>query len=181
MMQRLLVVALAAVGVMFFLSGPSLAAAPPGLVYGQLSSTVSQQPKNTSPVVVEMNSNDALGGLTHSDKEKTGDVVVNEDGVYLMIAACQMGKETGESDEYVDLWLRQNNKDIDNSNCRQAIKDQKFTTVLVSQGISELKKGDVINVCIAVSSPDKGLGIIATKPQGEPVIPSIIFSMYKIK
>ena len=93
--------------------------------------------------------------------------------------AVQVGKEVGESDEYVDVWIRQNGKDVDNSNCRQQIKDPKFTTVLVCQGIAECKAGDVFNVAISSSSPDKGLGAVAVKPKGEPVIPSIIFSMYK--
>ena len=83
-------------------------------------------------------------------------------------------------DEYVDIWLKQNGKDVDNSGCRQAIKDPKFTTVLVSQGIAECKAGDVFSVAVSASSPGKGLGIVAMKPKGEPAIPSIIFSMYKI-
>jgi len=151
-----------------------------GPVYAQLSSLMTQLPKDTTPVIVSMESNDALSGLTHSDKEKTDQITVKTAGVYFVVAACQVGKETGESDDYVDIWIKQNGKDVDNSGCRQAIKDPKFTTVLVCQGVAECKAGDVFQVALSASSAGKGLGIQAMKPKGEPAIPSIIFSMYKI-
>src|SRR5262249_5170801 len=131
-------------------------------------------------LTVTMESNDALAGLVHSDKDKPGEIVVKTPGVYFIVAAVQVGKESGESDEYLDVWLRQNGKDVDNSGCRQAVKDPQFTTVLVSQGIAECKAGDVFNVMISSSSSDKGVGIVAMKPKNEATIPSIIFSMYKI-
>ena len=61
------------------------------------------------------------------------EITVKVPGVYFIVAAVQVGKENGDSDEYLDVWLKQNGKDVDNSGCRQAIKDQKFTPVLVSQ------------------------------------------------
>jgi hypothetical protein len=152
----------------------------PGPIYAQLSSANTQLPKDSTPLIVSMESNDSLSGLVHSDKDKAGEITVKTAGVYLIVAAAQVGKEMGESDEYVDIWLKQNGKDVDNSGCRQAIKDPKFTTVLVSQGIAECKAGDVFSVAVSASSPGKGLGIVAMKPKGEPAIPSIIFSMYKI-
>lgn len=156
------------------------AAEKPGPIYAQLSSASTQLPKDSTPLIVSMESNDSLSGLVHSDKDKSGEITVKTAGVYFVVAAAQVGKETGESDEYVDIWLKQNGKDVDNSGCRQAIKDPKFTTVLVSQGIAECKAGDVFSVAVSASSPGKGLGIVAMKPKGEPAIPSIIFSMYKI-
>ena len=151
-----------------------------GPVYAQLSSAVSQKPKDKTPLIVTMESNDALAGLTHDEKNKPANVVVKTPGVYFMVAAIQVGKDAPEADDYVDVWIKQNGKDVDNSGCRQAVKDPKFTTVLVCQGIAECKAGNVFNVAISANSPGKGLGITAIKPQGEPVIPSIIFSMYKI-
>jgi hypothetical protein len=41
--------------------------------------------------------------------------------------------------------------------------------------------GDVINVMMAVEKTGEGLGIEAIKTHGRPLIPSIIFSMHKIK
>jgi len=156
------------------------AAEPKAANYAQLSSTASQRPKDTEPLMVNMESNDALSGLVHSDKQDTSKIVVKTAGVYFIVAAAQVGKASGDDDAYVDIWLKQNGKDVDNSGCRQAIKDKSFTTVLVSQGIAECKAGDVFSVAISASTPGKGLGIVAIKPKGEPVIPSIIFSMYKI-
>ena len=113
------------------------------------------------------------GCVSTVDDQKTA-------GVYLCVAAIQVGKESGEAGDYLDVWIKQNGKDVDNSGCRQVIHDPKYTTVLVCQGIAECKAGDVFQVAIAASAAGKGIGIKAIKPAGEPVIPSIIFSMFKI-
>lgn len=150
-------------------------------VYAQLSSTVSQQPKVTTPTLATMNSNDAIKGIVHTVDGKNTDIVIKADGVYFVVIAAQVGKEKGDGDEFVNLWLKQAGKDVDNSNTRQHIKDPKFTSVLVCQGICEAKAGDVLQIAFSVSSTDKGLGIIATAPKGEPVIPSVIVSVFKLK
>ena len=150
-------------------------------IYAQLSSEVTQDPQDTKPMIVQMQSNDALQGLDHSDKTNTGTLTVKTAGAYFVVAAVQVGKDsTGEAGDYLDIWIKQNGKDVDNSGCRQVIHDPKFTTVMVCQGVSECKAGDTFNVAIAASVAGKGIGIKAIKPAGEPVIPSIIFSMYKI-
>jgi hypothetical protein len=151
-----------------------------GPAYAQLSSMTTQLPKGGAPLTVMMENNDALSGLTHDPKAKPGEIKVDQDGVYFIVAAIQVGKEKGDTEDFVDVWIKQNGKDVDNSGCRQAVPDPKYTTVLVSQGIAECKAGDVINVAISASAPDKGLGIVATSPKGEATIPSIILSMYKI-
>jgi hypothetical protein len=153
--------------------------APPGPIYAQLSSSLSQKASLTGTLVT-MDSNDAIGGLEHDDKGKGSDVTIKTDGVYFMVAAIQVAKEKGDGDDYIDVWMKQNGKDVDNSGCRQAIKDPKFTTVLVCQGIAECKAGDKFNVVISSSSADNGVGIVKIAPKGEPAIPSIIFSIYKI-
>ena len=108
-------------------------------------------------------------------------MAVKTPGVYFVVAAIQVGKDAeGSPGDYLDVWIKQNGKDVDNSGCRQVIHDAKYTTVLVCQGIAECKAGDTFNVAIAASAAGKGIGIKAIKPAGEPLIPSIIFSMYKI-
>ena len=42
-------------------------------------------------------------------------------------------------------------------------------------------EGDVLNVMMAVEKTGEGLGIEAIKTKDRPLIPSIIFSMHKIK
>lgn len=148
-------------------------------IYAQLSSPDSQMPAS-GPLIVKMSSNDALAGLTHDDKGNSGEIKVTTAGAYFMVAAVQVGKDSGGPEDYVDVWIKQNGKDVDNSNCRQVIHDPKYTSVMVCQGVAECKAGDTFNVVISASSPGKGLGVKAIKPAGEPVIPSIIFSMYKI-
>lgn len=150
-----------------------------GPIYAQLSSLLTQK-VGTSPTLVKMESNDAIQGISHSDKEKNTDIVIKTPGVYFIMAAAQVGRDSGTSDDHVDLWVKVNGKDVDNSNTRQTVKDAKFTAVLVCQGIAECKAGDVINAVIASSSPKSELGIMAITPKGEPAIPSIILSMYKI-
>jgi hypothetical protein len=157
------------------------AAGPAGPVYGQMSSSLSQK-AGLQGTLVTMDSNDALGGLEHDDKGKSSDIVIKDEGVYFMVAAIQVGKEKGDGeDDYIDVWMKQNGKDVDNSGCRQTIKDSKFTTVLVCQGIAECKAGDKFNVVISSNSADHGVGVIKIAPKGEPAIPSIIFSIFKIK
>ena len=188
MQKRLIIpVSLIACGVaawmIFHRLTPTKAAEPaaPTAIYAQLSSEVSQDPKEGKPMIVEMQSNDALAGLDHSDKTNTGVVTVKTAGAYFMVAAVQVGKDAaGDTGDYLDIWIKQNGKDVDNSTCRQVIHDAKFTTVMVCQGVAECKAGDTFNVAISASSPGKGIGIKVIKPAGEPVVPSIIFSMYKI-
>jgi len=152
---------------------------PPGPLYAQISSSTSQ----LAPVggtLVKMDSNDALGGLEHDDKGNGADITIKTAGVYFMVAAIQVGKTSGDSSDYIDVWMKQNGKDVDNSGCRQSIMDPKFTTVLVCQGIAECKAGDKFNVAISSNTADHGVGIVKIAPKGEPAIPSIIFSVYKI-
>ncbi|AIF84722.1 hypothetical protein NTE_02679 [Candidatus Nitrososphaera evergladensis SR1] len=148
----------------------------------QLSSTESIQPTDTAPVVVTMNSNDYINaGVTHSNTSNTGDVVVNEPGAYLIVAAGQVGKTSGNNTTCnVDLWLRQNDKDVANSNTRASVISTNDTIVLVSQAILLLNKGDKINTMVSVSATDQGCGLINTAPAGEPDIPAIIFSIARI-
>jgi len=76
------------------------------------------------------------------------------------------------------MWMRVNGKDVDNSNTEQLIADPSFTAVLVSQGVAELKRGDRVEVVFSGSEP--GVGLVIKKPAGEPVVPSIIFSGWRI-
>ena len=74
-----------------------------------------------------------------------------------------------------------NGEDIANSNVRCTITDEKYKDVIVNQTMMPFKSGDVLNVMMAVEKTGVGLGIEAIKTEGRPLIPSIIFSMHKIK
>ena len=150
----------------------------------QLSHTESIQPNVTEPVYVSMNSNDYItGGITHSSSRNTADVIVNEEGSYLIVAAGQVGKTSGTSGNTtcnVDLWLRHNGEHVENSNTRASVPTANDTIVLVSQAIMPLKPDDTINTMMSVSATDQGCGLINTAPSSEPNIPAIIFSMIRI-
>jgi hypothetical protein len=147
----------------------------------QLSHTKSIQPTNTKPVFVPMDSNDYInGGITHSSTRNSADVIINQAGSYLIVAAGQVGKTSGSTTCNVDLWLRQNGQFVANSNTRYAVNSVNDTVVLVSQAIMPLKANDVINTVMSVSAVGQGCGLIDTTPAVEPNIPAIIFSLVRI-
>jgi hypothetical protein len=137
----------------------------------QASSTENQFATDTKPKVVTMNSTDATSGITNDN----GVVTVPEDGTYFLMAAAQVG---GKAAGQVRVWMRVNDADVGNSNTIQVIADPSFTAVLVCQGLATLKKGD--KVVVAYSSTVADLGLAVTSPAGEPVVPSIIFSAFKV-
>ena len=137
----------------------------------QASSTEEQLAADPKPKVVTMNSTDGAKNI----KMEKGVVRVNENGAFFIIAAAQVG---GKGKGLVRMWMRVNGKDVDNSNTEQLIADPSFTAVLVSQGVAELKRGDRVEVVFSGSEP--GVGLVVKKPTGEPVVPSIIFSGWRI-
>ena len=171
---------LAAMSVILF-APPVFAQGAGSTPAAQLSHTQSIQPNVTEPVPVSMNSNDYISaGITHSTSRNTADVIVNEEGSYLIVAAGQVGKTSGNKTCNVDLWLRQNGEHVANSNTRASVPTANDTIVLVSQAIMPLKPDDIINAMMSVSATDEGCGLINTAPSSEPNIPAIIFSMIRI-
>jgi 2-keto-4-pentenoate hydratase/2-oxohepta-3-ene-1,7-dioic acid hydratase in catechol pathway len=118
-----------------------------------------------------MNSTDASKNI----KQEKGVVRFNETGAFFVMAAAQVG---GKTKGLVRMWMRLNGKDIDNSNTEQLIIDPSFTAVLVCQGVAEVKRGDRIEVVF--SGSEAGVGLVVKKPTGEPVVPSVIFSGWRI-
>ena len=147
----------------------------------QLSHTISIQPNVTKPIYVPMNANDYINaGITHSSTRNPDDVIVNQDGTYLIVAAGQVGKTSGSTTCNVDLWLSQNGEYVANSNTRASVNAVNDTIVLVSQAIMPLKVTDTINTVMSVSASDQGCGLINTASPTEPNIPAIIFSIVRI-
>ena len=147
----------------------------------QISHTISIQPNVTKPIYVPMNANDYINaGITHSSTRNPDDVIVNQDGTYLIVAAGQVGKTSGSTTCNVDLWLSQNGEYVANSNTRASVNAVNDTIVLVSQAIMPLKVTDTINTVMSVSASDQGCGLINTASPTEPNIPAIIFSIVRI-
>jgi len=148
--------------------------------FAQIISTLDQRPDTTEPVPVMMDQNDGISGIEHSI-ESPADIKVVESGTYVVIASPQVGRKEGNGPSSVDFWLRRNQDDIANSNVRCTVRDDDHKDVIVNQTMMTFKAGDVLNVMMAVEKTGEGLGIEAIKTEGRPLIPSIIFSMHKIK
>jgi hypothetical protein len=153
-----------------FLGSPSGAFAAGG--YIQASSEEDQIAKDTKPVMITMASTDAAKGI----KNNKGVVILDQSGTYFTIVGVQVGSRGGTG--LVRLWFQTNGKDVDNSNCEQMVADKDFTAVMISQGVGEYKKGDKVNMMYSGSAP--GIGLVYKKPAGEPAVPSVIFSAWKI-
>ena len=87
----------------------------------------------------------------------------------------------GNGPATVDFWLRKNGQDIPNSTVRCTIRSDDHKDVVVNQTMSAFKVGDKVSLMIAVEKTGEGLGIEAIRTQGRPLVPSIIFSMHKLK
>ena len=141
--------------------------------YLQASSSVTQCP-GTAPEVVALDIVDAANGITLA----TDTITVGEAGPYLIVAAPQVGREGAGPYGCFDLWLRINGSDVANSNV-QLCQDEgsRAKDVIISQGIVPMEAGDALEVMMSASNPDAAMCIEAIQPSGEPLVPSIIFSM----
>jgi len=148
--------------------------------YAQIISTIDQRPDTTDPVPVFMDQNDAISGIEHTS-EHPADIRIVDSGTYVVIAAPQIGRLSGDTPAYIDFWFRKNNTDIPNSNVRATLRNSEDKDVIVNQTMMSFNAGDVLTVMMAVSKTGDGLGVEAIKTEGRPLIPSIIFSMHKIK
>ena len=141
--------------------------------YLQASSEEDQIVKEANkPQMVTMASTDAAKGI----KNNKGVVLLDQTGTYFTIVGVQVGSRGGTG--LVRLWFQTNGKDVDNTNCEQTVPTADFTTVMISQGVGEYKKGDKVNAMMSGSAP--GIGLVYKKPTGEPAVPSVIFSAWKI-
>jgi len=148
--------------------------------FAQIISTIDQRPDTTEPVPVFMDQNDAISGIQHSN-DHPADIVIEEAGTYVVIAAPQVGRTSGDTASSVDFWLRKNGRDISNSNVRCVLRTNENKDVIVNQTMMPFNAGDTLNVMMAIEKTGEGLGIEAIKTEGRPLIPSIIFSAHKIK
>ena len=77
-----------------------------------------------------MNQNDGLSGIEHS-VENAADIRITESGVYVVIAAPQIGRTSGETSRHVDFWLRKNGKDIAHSNVHAIVRTNQNKDMLL--------------------------------------------------
>ena len=143
--------------------------------YLQASSSVTQCP-GKAPTLVEMDIVDAADGIALADNK----ITVGEAGPYLIVAAPQVGREAGGPYGCFDLWLRINGEDVANSNVQLCQDEGSMAKdVIVSQGIVPMQAGDALEVMMSAGNPEANICIEAIRPEGEPLVPAIIFSMIK--
>jgi hypothetical protein len=147
--------------------------------FAQISSTKDQRPSTTSPVAVTMNHNDEINGIEHN-LDKPADIKILYSAVYVVVAAPQIGRTSGNEPRYIDFWYRKNDRDVPNSTVRAVLKDSTEKDVLVNQSMMTLSDGDILNIMMCVETGEEGLGIETLFPNSRPVIPSIIVSLLKI-
>lgn len=132
-------------------------------VYAQLSSGIAQY----GSTIVVFDQIDGIQGMTYA--ADTG-LTFDEGGAYFIVAAPQV--VTGKG--CYDLWLEVNGAQVSNSNVQYCSQVPKQTDVIVSQGAGCYAAGDIL------TPVQSGTGIEAIQPDGEPLIPSIIFTAYRI-
>jgi len=151
-----------------------------GRAFGQFSSHESQRPDSTDPVEIKITDQEDMFGGQHSIDFVQGDIEIKTSGMYLIMAAPQIGKTGGDQARWIDFWLRVNNVDIPNSNVRAVLKDKDQKDVIVLQALTRLNEGDTLNIMMSVEATGEGIGIEAIQPPGEPLIPSIILTMLQM-
>jgi len=151
-------------------------------IFAQLSDNTDQTPFDTNPYAVEFSTEDHISGIVH-DGAHPEEIVIQEDGVYVVVAAGQVGRRTGSLLRHVDMWMRRNGEDISNTGVRASAPASLFkgdTVVLVVQAAIPCNAGDVLTIMMSVSEKGEGLGLISITPENQPHIPSIILTMYKL-
>mmetsp|Transcript_4221 Transcript_4221/g.6240 ORF Transcript_4221/g.6240 Transcript_4221/m.6240 type:complete len:488 (+) Transcript_4221:440-1903(+) len=154
----------------------------PSTVYIQLSSTV-DQPNGAlgTGVPLTYNSCDAQSGITAKacdpSVSSSSKVIVQEDGAYFVIVAPQLAAvdETGSS-IIADYWVAVNGIGVANSNVRFE-SDAGGVDVIISQGVYLLNAGDEVEV---LASGENAVTKVISPGGTEPLVPSVIFTMYKL-
>lgn len=135
-------------------------------------------PAANTPIQVIIDTLDSANNI--SMDPTTGTVKVEDSGPYVIIAAPQVGRtlECLRNTPNFRCWLKVNGVNVINSNVLLNVT-RDLKDVIVAQSILELEEGDEVSVMMS-SNYGGVVGVEAIKPEGEPLIPSIIFSIFKL-
>ncbi len=148
--------------------------------FGQLASTKSQRINSLKPVEIIMDIQEDIAGGVHTIDFEKGDIMVKQSGMYLIIAAPQVGKTKGTRNRWIDFWVRVNNVDVPYSNVRRVLTDSQEKDVIPLNMVTPLNRGDTLNIMMSGETENEGIGIEAIEPDGEPTIPSIIVTIVQL-
>lgn len=153
-----------------------------GIPYMQISDLTTQNcPLLPTVGNITINTNDEIRGFIHSTTTRTNEIIIPEDGVYMIMAVPQIGEATTQADGVHNFWMTINNTQVPNTNIRTTIllqvgQTETFTTTLNWVGF--LQEHDIIS--FQQSCTDSDIGIIFTNGSTRPNTPSIIISAYKL-
>ena len=148
--------------------------------FGQLASTKTQRIDTLKPLEIELDTQEDVAGGIHTIDFEKSDIMIKQSGMYLIIAAPQIGKAKGTRSRWIDFWVRVNNVDVPHSNIRRVITDSQEKDVIPLNVVMPLNRGDALNIMMSGETEDDGLGIEAIEPDGEPAIPSIIVTILQL-
>ena len=150
--------------------------------FAQLSCDHDQRPKKAKePTPIQFNVNDAIVGVEHFTTKDNSIIRIKQSGLYFIITAPQIGRKSGSTSRYLDVWMRKNGKDVANSNIRANLYHGTSKDVIVNQTMIQLSREDEIQLMMSVETSSEGIGLEAIKPKGEPTIPSVILSMRMVE
>ena len=148
--------------------------------FGQLASTKTQRIDTLKPVEVILDIQEDVAGGVHTIDFEKGDIMIKQSGMYLIIAAPQVGKTKGTRNRWIDFWVRVNNVDVAYSNIRRVLTDSQEKDVIPLNMVTSLNRGDTMNIMMSGETENEGIGIEAIEPDGEPAIPSIIVTIVQL-
>lgn len=154
------------------------------VAYAQLSSAKTQRSKTSEPVKVQFELRDAINGIDFDPRIDNSSIGIKHDGAYFVMAAPQIGRLHADSTKpaCANFFISINDNQLENSNVTLCLPNDDASTkdVIVTQGIIPLKKGDKISVMMSTKDYEEGMGAEALRPEDEPTVPSIIFSMFRL-
>ena len=136
----------------------------------QASGSTTQPISGIAQAIIDQN--DGSNGIELSGNAAT----VKKAGNYFIVAAPQA--LLGSRNATLTCWLQVNGTDVPNSNVLlQTTVDIPFRDVIVSQGVIWLEKDDVVTVMVSGTG---SVALEAISPAGQPLVPSIIFTIFKM-
>jgi len=115
------------------------------------------------------------------ENENNGEFRVSEGGAYFVMAAPQVGRKADGPVANLRCWLSTNGSNVPNSDVLLDLENADIKDVIVCQGIVSLNAGDLVTVMVETNTADAGVALEAIHPTPtEPLVPSIIFTMFKV-
>ena len=122
-----------------------------------------------------------VDGLKNYTLNSNGTFASQTGGTFFGVFAAQIGSPSRNGEGDVRIWTRTGNNNNPNSNSVQTV-ERGSTSVLVYQTTFEAPAGLLSSVVFSTSTvnPCTSLGLIATAPENEPLVPSVISSVIQL-